>query len=486
MDREKSVRALAYVVQGREHATELLSVFEERMFDLPEHQMVFRVLKKSMKRAREAPTLSELRSRVSEHMSESGQDALVISMWSQDLDVLYDTPVTENTWDEVMNEATRAHAAALGAASATMDARELKEAFQKSTALLASVGQGEEVQEPLDFFSPEYMDQHQQILDSPDPGKRVLLGFPCLDEASGGFYPGEQVIVLAPTGMGKTFTLVNCAFHMMEAGHSVLFVDLERTENLVMRRMYSRISGVPLDQLEHSRGFGQACAQVQAWFASIRGRFWYLPLTPQVSTTSQLERKMLDLELHTGRPFDVVVVDYGEQLAPDVKWSEYRHYEKAIFTGLLNIGVKHQKVMLIASQSNRSKADRFERDANPLYLNLSDVSESYAKTFGASFIFGVQQKKTDIPRHVMTLNVIKNRKGPSGQAFLFKKHFHVAFMEETYEGAELTPELSATAVMPVKPFPSMPVMGGADMFGSALMKSVLLPAGNRSRHKEAG
>ncbi len=73
----------------------------------------------------------------------------------------------------------------------------------------------------------------------------VPMGFPTLDEATGGHGRGEVIVVIGGTGVGKSLTLGQVAVNVARRGTPVLLVTVENNKWSYMNRLYSNISKVP-------------------------------------------------------------------------------------------------------------------------------------------------------------------------------------------------------------------------------------------------
>ena len=80
----------------------------------------------------------------------------------------------------------------------------------------------------------------------------IPTGFPLLDAnevLDGGLANGELGVVMAPTGGGKSFFLVNLGFGALAAGKNVIHYTFELSETHVGNRYDSRITGIPTKEL---------------------------------------------------------------------------------------------------------------------------------------------------------------------------------------------------------------------------------------------
>lgn len=73
----------------------------------------------------------------------------------------------------------------------------------------------------------------------------IPMGFPTLDEATGGHSRGELVVVVGGTGVGKSLVLGQVALNIAMTGKKVVLVTVENNKWSYMNRLYSNISQIP-------------------------------------------------------------------------------------------------------------------------------------------------------------------------------------------------------------------------------------------------
>jgi hypothetical protein len=85
---------------------------------------------------------------------------------------------------------------------------------------------------------------------NPNKYPSVPFGFPLMDEATSGLYPGELAVILGGTGMGKSTLLGQIAINAAMAGKRVLLVTIENPLRSYQYRLYSNLSGVPFKRFK--------------------------------------------------------------------------------------------------------------------------------------------------------------------------------------------------------------------------------------------
>ncbi len=101
-------------------------------------------------------------------------------------------------------------------------------------------------------------------------GSGVASGFADLDEITGGFQPGDMIIIAGRPSMGKTALALNIAENMALRGDAVGIFSLEMTKHQLVERLLASRSGLELHRLrrmmlgkEHYARLFKACGELQ-------------------------------------------------------------------------------------------------------------------------------------------------------------------------------------------------------------------------------
>jgi replicative DNA helicase len=82
----------------------------------------------------------------------------------------------------------------------------------------------------------EVLRRHDEIQRKGKPAVEVPYGFPYLDKMSGGLQPTDSVLLVGPTGIGKTFVLLSMAEKCHAAGKIPLVISMEMQVSRVASR----------------------------------------------------------------------------------------------------------------------------------------------------------------------------------------------------------------------------------------------------------
>lgn len=93
-----------------------------------------------------------------------------------------------------------------------------------------------------------------EALDEVTPDKIIRIGPQSLcDRLDGGLVPGCQVAIYAPTEVGKTLLAINMAASIIHDGKVVLYCGNEDSRQMMLRRFYSRMSGMTKQEMQANR-----------------------------------------------------------------------------------------------------------------------------------------------------------------------------------------------------------------------------------------
>lgn len=256
-----------------------------------------------------------------------------------------------------------------------------------------------------------------QVLDLFEHGETGLVSttIPVLDEMlTGGFRPGQLVVVGARPGTGKSAFGLGVAALAAQSGQHALVVTLEMSELEVGMRLVARQTGIPVGGISAA---ARADAIAKAEWSSIEGAFAEIADLPMsfISGGTSVEqiRAHLVAEQLAGRRFDLVIVDYLQLLSPSSQRTESRQIDVSAISRGLKLMAQEMDVPVIAlSQLNRAVETRADR--RPV---LADLRESGSIEQDADVVIliyrGDLYDRTDEPG-VIELIVAKQRNGPTG------------------------------------------------------------------------
>ena len=184
----------------------------------------------------------------------------------------------------------------------------------------------------------------------------------------------------------NTTALIGFAKAASQAKFNVLYVTLEVSARIISDRLDAAISDTMMKELD--RHIKDIEAKVSAMEAK-SGRLVIHEYPSGTFTPKQL-RALLDRYESKGQAFDLVVVDYGDIMAPNFRANDTIENSKSIFIDLRAIAQEKNVAMLTATQTNRegykatvAKAEHVGDDFNKIRtadlvisINITDEERS--------------------------------------------------------------------------------------------------------------
>lgn len=236
----------------------------------------------------------------------------------------------------------------------------------------------------------------------------VPTGFRKLDIATGGFQPGDVIILAARPGQGKTTLALQIAHHVAKIGKPVAFFSLEMSAEQIANRLM-----VGLGKF-NNQAIRQRSLQPAEWDAGfdITRQLQDIPLAIDDQagiTTTQIRARARRLKVEK-RDLGLIVIDYLQLLAD---MPPYRGASRAEQVGMMARRCKQlarelETPVLLLSQLNRSIEGR--ADKKPTLADLRESGEIEQVADVVIFIY-----RPDEHSDVRELLIEKQRMLPPGK-----------------------------------------------------------------------
>ena len=223
------------------------------------------------------------------------------------------------------------------------------------------------------------------------------------DITDGGLGPGELGVVVAPAGIGKSWTLQALGSEVVRKGKTVVHYSLELNENYVGLRYDSIFSGVTTANIKYHK------EEVQKQISKLPGKLLIKYFPTKAASVQTLGAHLKQIEL-SGVNIDMVIVDYADILMPTGNFKEKRHAIGNIYEDLRGLAGELEIPIWTASQANRSA---LEEDV----IGADKVAEDYSKVMTADFVMSMSRKVEDKIANTGRFHVIKNRFGIDGVTY---------------------------------------------------------------------
>ncbi len=250
----------------------------------------------------------------------------------------------------------------------------------------------------------DFIDDFESILENVKRDS-VGTGWEVIDELmDGGLGPGELGVVMAPSGIGKSWFLSKIACAALQRGVNVLHYTLELSESYVGQRYITILTGITTaDQKLNKAEIIRKVKQTQG-----RVKIKYYP--PQFASAKTLSAHIEKVKT-TGFNPQLIIIDYADLLKSGNRGSDGLYAELGgIYEELRGLSGEHQIPIWTATQTNRAAIDHE-------VIGADSVGDSYKKVQTADFIMSVSRKVKDKLSNTGRIHIVKNRFGPDGMTF---------------------------------------------------------------------
>ena len=197
--------------------------------------------------------------------------------------------------------------------------------------------------------------------------------------------------------------LVHLGAQALREGKTVVHYTLELQDTVVATRYDSCLTGIPLQKVFLSKD------EIYENVKDIEGDL-IIKEYPTKTATPQMIRNHLEKLRQRDINVDMVLVDYGDLLRPNIVRKEKRHELETIYEDLRAIAQENEVPLYTASQTNRG-------GLNAEVITMESISEAFNKCFVADFIFSISRTIEDKASNTGRAFVAKNRNGPDGLVY---------------------------------------------------------------------
>lgn len=239
----------------------------------------------------------------------------------------------------------------------------------------------------------------------------ITTGYKELDESlyHGGWGRGELNVVMGPPKIGKSIGLGDFAINASRAGHNVLYLTLENSATITGDRMDANASETLMRDLSST----PAAVRSKIEAKSITAGKLFVHEFPTGQMRPQDVHRLIRKYQSQGIIIDLVVIDYADIMAPDVRTGEERTDSKSVYQAIRAIGQLENAAILTATQTNRE-------GAKASVAKFTDVSEDINRVRLADvfiILAATDQEKAD---DVFRLYLAAMRNSESGIQFTCK------------------------------------------------------------------
>lgn len=259
-----------------------------------------------------------------------------------------------------------------------------------------------------DFYIKDYKKRLEERIALIDNEIRIPITFSrSLNMiCNGGLCAEDLVVVLGVTGKGKTHTLINFANSFIESGKRGIYYSLEMRKEQMWDRLDARGTKTPINSvLEH---LDMVSDRMESFLKNSPGTDLLIKKYPERgASVNTLISHLSLLEGYYGFKPEFIITDYADIMKPIKSYKDKIDSQAEIYSDLKFLAQTYKTPVITACQSNRVG---WTKDT----IDLSEISDAYAKTFGASIILTINSTKEEMAHNKCRIYVAKNRDGRQG------------------------------------------------------------------------
>jgi len=236
------------------------------------------------------------------------------------------------------------------------------------------------------------------------------------DLMDGGLGPGELGVVVAPSGVGKTWVLCALGAAAIRAGKTVVHYSMELSEKYVGSRYDTVFTQIPSADLPNKKD------DVKDKIRKLKGKLIIKYFPPKGVSAKKLEAHIEKMTAAGNKP-DLIIVDYADLLLSHTNKTDSTYGEQGgVYIELRGLGGELGIPIWTASQTNRTGIDAEVIEADK-------IADSYAKVMNADFIMSLSRKSKDKLNNTARMHIMKNRFGQDGITFPCKMDTNKGVLE---------------------------------------------------------
>jgi hypothetical protein len=249
----------------------------------------------------------------------------------------------------------------------------------------------------------DYIDNFELIMEDVKRNS-VSTGWEVIDELmDGGLGPGELGVVMAPSGIGKSWFLSKIACSAVQSGMNVLHYTLELSESYVGQRYTTILTGIQTS--EHKERKEEIIRKIKNTPGRVRIKYY----PPQFASAKTLSAHIEKLRASGFNP-NLIIIDYADLLKSGSNRDGLYAELGGIYEELRGLSGEAGIPIWTATQTNRAAIDHE-------VIQADSVGDSYKKVQTADFIMSVSRKTKDKLSNTGRIHIVKNRFGPDGMTF---------------------------------------------------------------------
>lgn len=251
----------------------------------------------------------------------------------------------------------------------------------------------------------------------------ISSGYEKLDGFTGGFKPGELIIVAGRPSMGKTALVLNLAYNAASKGTVVDFFSLEMSEKQLYQRLISRMASIDASKWHNPfRIFSDKETRKANEALNTCYKMPFQIHDQGKLTLDEIRARIQKTRRENENAPCLVVIDYLQLIPIEGKFERHDLAIGSITRELKQMAKQYKVPIILLSQLSRSVEQR--QDKRPLMSDLRDSGSIEQDADIVMLLYREGYYKRDFEGHDTEINLVKHRNGPVGTVRLkFVKEF---------------------------------------------------------------
>jgi replicative DNA helicase len=286
----------------------------------------------------------------------------------------------------------------------------------------------------------EVLDQETEKLHRLSIAKTPLTGTPSgfkdIDELTGGFQPGNLIVIAARPSMGKSALVTNIAENAVLAGHAVALFSLEMSESELAQRFVASQARIRGEELRKGRVAENRWPKILAACQRLSDAPLWID---DSSDTGVLEVRAKARRLHhqLDQGLGLIIVDYLQLMRHEGRVENRVEQVGQISRGLKGLARELGVPVIALSQLSRAVEQR-GGEKKPILSDLRESGQIEQDSDLVMFIYREEYYDKDSERPgEADIIVAKHRNGPVGEVVLTFQKEYPKFMN--YAGERFGP-----------------------------------------------
>lgn len=323
------------------------------------------------------------------------------------------------------------------------DPKKLQEAYLEMKRMVREIdeisfepGQVEDMSDPVGDFERQQADAKTAISFGLPALNRLLLPE---GEGNGSLLKGDMTVLLAPTNIGKTTTMVTIAAYNILQGKDVLLITHEGRVSDIKLKIWQSLVGLSRQDIMRNLTNKEFVTGFDPFREMCHRHLEFLPLNRAGLTVEEVEsiikrRQDRWQAQHDGKCFDLVIDDYAAKLTTQQARGgnfQLRQIHEVVYNYFSQIALTQGQEchVVTAIQTNRQGSRESRHGVGKekaRLLQLEDVMEAWGPMTTATNVISINRDDEAQAKDHVTFCILKSRSSQVGWAIMVKSDYAAA------------------------------------------------------------